>query len=84
MEQTIQPFWQSLRLSRKRLQQRELTVVMDMQEPSRLADYEGPKKDGYDYTCRRTQAVKMRRTYYRRGKRIAFMKIPEIAAASFL
>lgn len=84
MEQTTQPFWQSLRLSRKRLQQRELTVAMDMQEPSRLADYEGPKKDGYDYTCRRTQAVKMRRTYYRRGKRIAFMKTPEIAAASFL
>ena len=26
MEQTTQPFWQSLRLSRKRLQQRELTV----------------------------------------------------------
>lgn len=84
MEQTTQPFWQSLRLSRKRLQQRELTVAMDMQEPSRLADYEGPKKDGYDYTCRRTQAVKMRRTYYRGGKRIAFMKTPEIAAASFL
>lgn len=30
MEQTTQPFWQSLRLSRKRLQQRELTVDMEM------------------------------------------------------
>ena len=38
MEQTTQPFWQSLRLSRKRLQQRELTVDMEMQEPARLAD----------------------------------------------
>ena len=36
MEQTTQPFWQSLRLSRKRLQQRELTVDMEMQEPARL------------------------------------------------
>lgn len=32
MEQTTQPFWESLRFSRKRLQQRELTVDMDMQE----------------------------------------------------
>ncbi len=84
MEQTTQPFWQSLRLSKKRLQQRELTVDMEMQEPSQLADYEGPKKDGYDYTCRRTKPVKMRRTYYRKGKKIAFLKTPEIAAASFL
>ena len=79
-----QPFWQSLRLSRKRLQQRELTVDMEMQEPARLADYDGPWKDGYDYSCRRTQPVKMRRTYYRKGKKIAFLKTPEIAAASFL
>ena len=48
MEQTTQPFWQSLRLSRKRLQQRELTVDMEMQEPVQPADYDGPKKDGYD------------------------------------
>lgn len=69
MEQTTQPFWQSLRLSRKRLQQRELTVDMEMQEPVQPADYDGPKKDGYDYTCHRTKAVKMRRTYYRKGKK---------------
>lgn len=70
MEQTTQPFWQSLRLSGKRLQQRDLTVDMEMQEPTRLADYDGPKKDGYDYTCHRTKAVKMRRTYYRKGKKL--------------
>lgn len=69
MEQTTQPFWQSLCLSGKRLQQRDLTVDMEMQEPVRPADYDGPKKDGYDYTCHRTKAVKMRRTYYRKGKR---------------
>ena len=50
MEQTTQPFWQSLRLSRKRLQQRELTVDMEMQEPARLADYDGPWKDGKNET----------------------------------
>ena len=37
MEQTTQPFWQSLRLSGKRLQQRNLTVDMEMQEPVRAA-----------------------------------------------
>ena len=84
MEQTTQPFWQSLRLSGKRLQQRDLTVDMEMQEPVRLADYDGPKKDGYDYTCRRTKAVKMRRTYYRKGKKIASLKTPEIVEANFL
>lgn len=84
MEQTTQPFWQSLRLSRKRLQQRELTVAMDMQEQPRPADYEGPKKDGYDYTCRRTRSVKTKRIYYRKGKEITRMKTPEIAVASFL
>ena len=51
-------------------QQRELTVDMEMQEPARLADYDGPWKDGYDYSCRRTQPVKMRRTYYRKGKKL--------------
>ena len=35
MEQTTQPFWQSLCLSGKRLQQRDLTVDMEMQEPDR-------------------------------------------------
>lgn len=84
MEQTTQPFWQSLRLSGKRLQQRDLTVDMEMQEPTRLADYDGPKKDGYDYTCHRTKAVKMRRTYYRKGKKIATLKTPEIVEANFL
>lgn len=84
MEQTTQPFWQSLRLSGKRLQQRNLTVDMEMQEPVRPADYDGPKKDGYDYTCHRTKAVKMRRTYYRKGKKIATLKTPEIVEANFL
>lgn len=84
MEQTTQPFWQSLCLSGKRLQQRDLTVDMEMQEPVRPADYDGPKKDGYDYTCRRTKAVKMRRTYYRKGEKIATLKTPEIVEANFL
>lgn len=84
MGQATQPFWQSLCLSKKRLQQRNLTVDMDMQEPAQLADYEGPKKDGYDYTCRRTKAVKMRRTYYRKGKKIVSLKTPEIVEANFL
>ena len=84
MEQTTQPFWQSLCLSGKRLQQRDLTVDMEMQEPVRPADYDGPKKDGYDYTCHRTKAVKMRRTYYRKGKKIATLKTPEIVEANFL
>lgn len=55
-----------------------------MQEPVRPADYDGPKKDGYDYTCHRTKAVKMRRTYYRKGKKIATLKTPEIVEANFL
>ena len=84
MEQTTQPFWQSLCLSGKRLQQRDLTVDMEMQEPVRPADYDGPKKDGYDYTCHRTKAVEMRRTYYRKGKKIATLKTPEIVEANFL
>ena len=37
MEQTTQSFWQSLCLSGKRLQQRDLTVDMEMQEPVRRA-----------------------------------------------
>lgn len=84
MGQTTQPFWQSLCLSKKRLQQQNLTVDMEMQESVRPADYDGPKKDGYDYTCRRTKTVKMRRTYYRKGKKIGFLKTPEIVEANFL
>ena len=84
MEQTTQPFWQSLRLSKKRLQQHDLTMEMEMQETQPIADYEGPKKDGYDYICQRTAPVKMKRTYYRHGNKTAYMKEPEISTASFL
>ena len=84
MEQTTQPFWQSLRLSKKRLQQHDLTMEMEIQETQPIADYEGPKKDGYDYICRRTAPVKMKRTYYRHGNKTTHMKNPEISTASFL
>lgn len=84
MEHTTQPYWMSLGLGRNRLQKRGLTVRMDLQETENPAEYEGPGKDGYDYACRRTTAVKMRRTYYRDGRKVTSMKEPEIATVSFL
>ena len=80
MNQTTQPFWQSLCLSKKRLQQRELTVDMDMQEKQPIADYDGPKRDGYDYAYRRTMPVKMKRIYYHKGKKIAQIAILAVLA----
>ena len=50
MERTTQPYWQSLQLIRKRLQQRKLTITMEFEQSTVLpGEYEKPKKDGYDY-----------------------------------
>ena len=38
-------------------------------EPIAAGGLRWPEKDNYDYTCHRTKAVKMRRTYYRKGKK---------------
>ena len=85
MERTTQPYWQSLQLIRKRLQQRKLTLSMEFEESAILpGEYESPKKDGYDYVCGRVQPVKIKRTYYRDGKRIAREKNREIAVYRLL
>ena len=80
MERTTQPYWQSLQLIRKRLQQRKLTITMEFEQSTVLpGEYEKPKKDGYDYACGRIQPVKIKRTCYRDGKRIARERGREIA-----
>ncbi len=85
MERTTQPYWQSLQLIRKRLQKRKLTLSMEFEESAVLpGEYESPKKDGYDYVCGRVQPVKIKRTYYRDGKRIAREKDREIAVYRLL
>lgn len=85
MERTTQPYWQSLQLIRKRLRQRKLTLSMEFEESAVLpGEYESPKKDGYDYVCGRVQPVKIKRTYYRDGKRIAREKDREIAVYRLL
>ena len=85
MERTTQPYWQSLQLIRKRLQQRKLTVTMEFEQSAVLpGEYENPKKDGYDYVCGRIQPVKIKRTCYRDGKRIARERSREIAVYRLL
>lgn len=58
---------------------------MEFEESAVLpGEYESPKKDGYDYVCGRVQPVKIKRTYYRDGKRIAREKDREIAVYRLL
>lgn len=88
-EDTTQPFYESMRLSRKRLEERNLTVDVQAEEDrsggrfAMFVDaemYQGPYKDGGDYVGMHRRGLKIKRTFYRNGKSFAgrrTMKYPE-------
>lgn len=88
MEQTTQPFWQSMRLSRKRLQEKGLTAEVTFTEDKRRA--EGKKgeisveSDGADIVGKWSSEVTACHSYYKNGKRIHRKKEKEIFSARFL
>lgn len=92
-EDTTQPFYESMRLSRKRLEERNLTVDVQAEEdrPSgRFAMfvdaemYQGPYKDGGDYVGMHRRGLKIKRTFYRNGKKLCRQKDYEISRIQFL
>ena len=91
LDDTTQPFFQSMRLSRRRLKEKNLTVDMEIM-PDRANSmtagrgeyYEGPDKDGYDFVGMHSRPVKIQKTYYRDQKVLCRQKDFEIAGTSFL
>ena len=88
---TTQPFFQSMRLSRRRLNEKNLTVDMEImpdrsnsQTASGGEYYSGPDKDGYDFVGMHRRPVKIQRTYYRNHQVLCRQKSFEIAGTNFL
>lgn len=84
-----QPFYRSLKLSRRRLKERKLTVDMEI-EPDRFDSriqsgeyYKGPVKDGYDYAGMHHNPVKVKKTYYRDRKIVGRQKDFETKVAEY-
>lgn len=92
-EDATQPFYESMRLSRKRLEKHNLTVDVQTEEDrsqgrfSLLLNpemYRGPYKDGADYVGMHCHPLKVKRTYYRNGKKLCRQKDYEISRTQFL
>lgn len=88
MEETTQPFWQSLRLSRKRLAQKGVTTEVTFEpDKSRITGEAGEisvESDGVNVAGRWTAEGTACRSYYQNGKRIYRKKDSEIWTANFL
>lgn len=87
-EQTTQPFWQSMRLSRRRLNEKGLQLDVTVYNAAKkAADPKGevlPGKDGWNYTGISTKAVKTDRRFRKAGKIIYQKKEHEISNVSLL
>lgn len=87
-EQTTQPFWQSMRLSRRRLNEKGLELDVTVYNAAkRDTDPKGevhPEKDGWNYTGTSTKAVKTDRRFRKGGKIIYQKKEYEISNVSLL
>lgn len=87
-EQTTQPFWESLRLSRHRLDEKGLALdVTIYNDTKKRTDPQGevrPGKDGWNYTGTSTKAVWTERKFQKSGKIIYQKKEHEISNVSLL
>lgn len=92
-EDTTQPFYESMRLSRKRLAEHNLTVDVQAEKDipkGRFSlflnqeNYRGPYRDGTDYVGMHSQELKIKRTYYRNGRKLCRQKDYEVSRIQFL
>lgn len=87
-EQTTQPFWQSMRLSRRRLNEKglelDVTVYNDVKKVTDPKGEVHPEKDGWNYTGTSTKAARTDRRFRKNGKIIYQKKEYEISNVSLL
>ena len=88
MDRTTQPFWQSLRLSRRRLADKGLAMDVELARDakSKTVRDEGlhVREDGYHLAGSKAMNVKVRRRFYQNGKRISTARNREICKLHLL
>lgn len=88
MEQTTQPFWQSMRLSKRRLASKGLSMDVEILHDPKSKTVKNEqvqiKKDGYHLAGNKALNVISRRQFYKNGKRISAIKNREICNLSLL
>lgn len=88
MEHTTQPFWQSMRLSKRRLTEKGLSMDVEISRDakSQTIREEGVslRKDGHHLVGNKTLNVLIKRRFYRNGKKIATMKNRELCKFALL
>lgn len=88
MAHTTQPFWQSMRLSKRRLASKGLSVDVQIKKDkfSRTVRDERMcmRSDGHHLVGNKAMNVKVNRTFYKAGKKLSALKNKEICSVSLL
>ena len=88
MTRTTQPFWQSLRLSKRRLASKGLSMDVEISHDSKSKTIRDEglqmRKDGYNLAGNKALNVKVQRRFYKNGKKISAIKNREICNLSLL
>lgn len=82
MERTTQPFWQSLRLSKRRLASKGLSMDMEISHDSKSLTVKDEtlhmRKDGHHFAGNKALNVVVQRKFYKDGKMISAFQNREI------
>ncbi len=87
MEATTQPFWQSMRLSKRRLQEKGLKMdlaIIPQHSKMLNLDKVFVHRDGTDEVGSSTRAVLTKRTFYHQGKKIYHKKEHDFSVVNVL
>lgn len=88
MWHTTQPFWQSMRLSKRRLTEKGLSMDMEIScdVKSKAVKEEGVtlRKDGHHLVGNKTQNVLVKRRFYRNGKKVSTITNRELCNIALL
>ncbi len=88
MERTTQPFWQSMRLSKRRLASKGLFMDVEIEGDKKSKTIKDERmhmrKDGHHLAGNKTLDVIAHRTFYKDGKKISTIKNREICNLALL
>lgn len=88
VNKTTQPFWQSMRLSKRRLESKGLSMDVEISQDSKSKTIKDERlhmrKEGHHLVGNKMMNVIAHRTFYREGKEIQSVKSKEICSLSML
>lgn len=88
MEQTTQPFWQSVRLSKRRLASKGLSMDVEISHDSKSRTIKDERlqmrKDGHHLVGNKALNVIVNRSFYKDGRKLSVVKNREICNLSLL